>query len=323
MNAAWRVVTPRGSSGAIAIIQIEGDGVDDALRQLGLGDVGVGRVLLRDLLGVDRGVVMRPSESCVQLMAHGGKAVVDAIVAKLIAGGICEAPSACDESALSAMYPEAGSLLEARMLAALARAHSPRAIDLLLDQPARWQRSGARSDPVLDAMRNRLIDPPLVAAMGPANIGKSTLLNALAGRTVAVVSDEPGTTRDHVGVMLDLDGLTVRYVDTPGVRDGGGESERMARELARRVVDEADLVLACGDGGARPLETHGDSLVVALRCDLGGAGFESDARVSALAGEGLDELAEVVRRRLVSDRAIEDVSPWKFWEDGPSESGRA
>ncbi len=314
MNAAWRLVTPRGSSGAIAIIQIEGDGVDDALRHLGLGEVGVGRVLLRDLLGVDRGVVMRPSETCVQLMAHGGRAVVDAIVAGLTKGGIGEAPSACAGSALRAMYPEAGSLLEARMLAALARAHSPRAIDLLLDQPARWERADARSDPALDAMRSRLIDPPLVAAMGAANIGKSTLLNALAGRTVAIVSDEPGTTRDHVGVMLDLDGLTVRYVDTPGVREGGGESERMARELAGRVIGEADLVLACGDSGAGPLEIHGDSLVVALRCDMGEAGFESDARVSALAGDGLDALAVMVRQRLVSDRAIEDGSAWKFWE---------
>ncbi len=307
-------MTPRGSSGAIAIIQIEGDGVDDALRQLGLGEVGVGRVVLRDLLGVDRGVVMRPSEQCVQLMAHGGRAVVDAIVARLTEGGICEVPSACDESALSARYPEAGSLIEARMLAALARAHSPRAIDLLLDQPARWERAGARSDPALDAMRNRLIDPPLVAAMGAANIGKSTLLNALAGRTVAIVSDEPGTTRDHVGVMLDLDGLTVRYVDTPGVREGGGESERMAQELAGRVIGEADLVLACGDSGAGPLAAHGDSLVVALRCDMGEAGFESDARVSALAGEGLDALAVMIRQRLVSDRAMEDGSAWKFWE---------
>ncbi len=317
MNAAWRLVTPRGASGAIAIIQIEGEGLDRALRDAGLGEVAVGRVVLRDLLGVDRGLVMRPSEACVQLMPHGGRAVVEAILAELGARGLREAPAGGDESALCAKYPEASSLIEARMLEALSRVASPRAIDLLLEQPARWERAGAASDPALDAMRRRLIDPPLVVAMGPANIGKSTLLNALAGRTVAIVSDEAGTTRDHVGVMLELDGLVVRYVDTPGMREEGPAVERSARELARQVVDEADLVLACGDHTAGALETDRDALVVALRSDLGPAGFEGDARVSAITGEGLAELAVAVRRRLVSDRAIEDPSAWTFWEENP------
>ncbi len=50
-----------------------------------------------------------------------------------------------------------------------------------------------------DRVLRRLIDPPLVVAIGPPNIGKSSLLNALAGRSVALVADEAGTTRDHVG----------------------------------------------------------------------------------------------------------------------------
>ncbi|QKK10189.1 MAG: GTP-binding protein [Planctomycetota bacterium] len=117
------------------------------------------------------------------------------------------------------------------MLETLSRAVSPRAVDLLLDQPARWAAQGLPAPPLdtpstspeLSRVLDRLVVPPLVVAIGPSNVGKSTLLNRLAGRPVAVTADEPGTTRDHVGSLVDLDGLIVRYVDTPGLqarRDG-------------------------------------------------------------------------------------------------------
>ena len=315
MNATWRIATARGSSGAIAIIQIEGDDVDKVMSVVGLPVIEVGRVFLVDLFGIDRGLVMRPAALCIQLMPHGGKAVIDMIVSRLQLGGIGEAGAGrVSENALRAVYPEARSPIEARMLDALSHAHSPRAIDLLLDQPRRWARTGATSDPELDTQRNRLIEPALVVAIGPANIGKSTLLNALAGRAVAIVSDEAGTTRDHVGVLLDLDGLTVRYVDTPGMRAEGPPVEHDARAIARQVVEQADLVLSCGDATATPIRSpDARTFPVALRRDLGEAAFEAEARVSALTGNGLEDLALLIRRRLVSDRAIAEDSPWSFW----------
>ncbi len=315
MSATWRIVTPRGSSGAIAIIQIEGDDVEDALGLVGLAPMAVGQVALQDLLGIDRGLVMRPSVGCAQLMPHGGKAVVEAITARLEQAGVASVEQgAVSDAAVRAVFPEAQTLIEARMLEALSHAQSPRAIDLLLDQPGRWALPGAESDPMLDAERQRLIVPPLVVAAGPPNIGKSTLLNAFAGRAVAIVSDEPGTTRDHVGVMLDLDGLSVRYVDTPGIRDGGPSVECEARAIADRVIERADLVLACGDWSAMPpAELAERAMLVALRRDLGEPSFAAEARVSALSGQGIDELARQIRQRLVSDRAIESDCPWRFW----------
>src|SRR6185295_9068425 len=122
------------------------------------------------------------------------------------------------------------------------------------DQPRRWQGAPPREAGERDRVLRRLIDPPLVVALGPPNVGKSSLVNALAGRSVSIVADEPGTTRDHVGVMLDLGGLVVRYVDTPGLRQGADELEREAVSGAMEVASRADLLLVCGDPTSLPTE---------------------------------------------------------------------
>src|SRR5690606_29621187 len=123
---------------------------------------------------------------------------------------------------------------------------------------------------------NRLVTPPTVVALGPPNIGKSTLLNALAKRGVAIVADQPGTTRDHVGVRLDLGGLVVTYIDTPGIdAAGAGDAiQREAQELALSAAASADLVLLCADatsGFLAPPTGSGEALRVGLRADLGTA----------------------------------------------------
>ena len=224
-----------------------------------------------------------------------------------------------------AVYPEARSEVEARMLAALARAASPLAVDVLLDQTRRWEEEGAQTGRPCRLLM-RLIDPPLVVAIGPPNVGKSSLVNALAGRRVAIVADEPGTTRDHVGVMIDMAGLVVRYVDTPGVavgcwplavgqKEGQSGIDAEAARLAGEVASKADLALVCGDVTAGPVPGPAgiDSLVIATRADLGAPGFRHDAAVSALKGTGLAELAGLIRERLVPAAVLADLRPWRFW----------
>ena len=316
MALTWQIQTPTSSPGAVAVVQIcgaDGAEIDAALARLGLGSIPVGRVVVRDVCGVDRGLVARWAESSVHLMPHGGAAVIRALTAALIAAGFEEAKDPDPR----AVYPEASSLIEARMLAALARAASPLAIDLLLAQPRRWEEQGAEAGgPNHDLQR--LIEPPLVVAVGPPNIGKSSLVNALAGRRVSIVADEPGTTRDHVGVMIDMAGLVVRYVDTPGRRPAGwdvGEIEDEAARLADAVTARADLVLRCGDAGAAPLPAPPGArcLAVAMRADLGLPAWRHDAAVSALTGSGLRELAGLIRERLVGAAALADPRPWRFW----------
>jgi hypothetical protein len=300
----------------VAVIQIRAETsgeLEAALARLGVGVIVPGSVLLRSLGDVDTGIVSRWDELSVLFMPHGGQAVIRELAAALEMAGLSEnrRPSARDA------YPEAGSEVEAKMLEALARARSPLAIDLLLDQPRRWAVPANHGAPSLDDPRlRRLIDPPLVAALGSPNIGKSSLANALADRRVAIVADEPGTTRDHVGVMIDMAGLVVRYVDTPGVRATTDPIDATAAALAREVISRADLVLRCGDATAGPLEAPPGvpSLIVALRSDLGPPSWKSDIPVSATTGGGLHALAERVRDTLVPAALRADPRPWRFWE---------
>lgn len=313
MAVSWSIQTPAGTRGAVAVVQVaaaSAEELDEALRRVGVGPIGVGAVALRNLAGVDRGIVARWSETSVHLMPHGGPAVLRALAAALTERGL----QAGDPDART-RYPEAVSEVEAAMLAALARAVSPLAVELLLDQPRRWSAPSAASDPTRDRILNRLIDPPLVVAVGPPNIGKSSLVNTLAGRAVALVADEPGTTRDHVGVLIDAAGLVLRYIDTPGIRADAGQIEAEAAEIARGVAAAADLVLVCGDAGAPPvaLPAGPDVLHVALRCDLGRPAWPHDVEVSALTGAGLADLVQMLRERLVPAAAVEHPGPWRFW----------
>jgi tRNA modification GTPase len=164
-----------------------------------------------------------------------------------------------------------------------------------------------------------------VVAIGPPNIGKSSLLNALAGRPVAVVADEPGTTRDHVGVMIDLAGLVVRYIDAPGIGTGAGwsDAERRiqdeAQVIALKLARSADLVVLCADGGSDFLapppgvRAHVSELRIGLRSDLGRPRAAHDLAVSVRAGGGLADLVRLMRDRLVPPALLADQRAWAFW----------
>jgi tRNA modification GTPase len=126
-----------------------------------------------------------------------------------------------------------------------------------------------------------------VAIVGPPNAGKSSLLNALAGRAAAIVSPHPGTTRDVIEVALDLGGYAVLLADTAGVRDGIDEVEQEGVARARARAQTADIRLVVLDGALWP---HADeatlgmideaSIVVLNKADL----LALDGRV--IAGRG-------------------------------------
>ncbi len=330
VRTAWSLGSPSGRQGAIALVHLRGD-VDGALHALGVPRVGVGAVALRRLPGVDEMVIARWTAASAHLMPHGGTAVLESLQRAMGRAGLREDRDAGPPD----VFPEARSEAEARMLEALASAASPLAIDLLLDQPRRWGLPGASPDPGLDQVLNRLLRPPLVVALGATNIGKSTLCNALAAERVSAESDEPGTTRDAVGVELNLGGLVVHYLDAPGLREPGegASAEREAIDLAIEFARSADLILRCGDPRTPPPElasvfgTEGvprDSMAVCLRGDLGGAvggdghagagaGRPGEITVSVREGWGLAALAEAIRERLVPQEALANPRAWKFW----------
>ena len=137
-----------------------------------------------------------------------------------------------------------------------------------------------------------------VVLAGEPNAGKSTLLNALARREAAIVSDSPGTTRDAIEVRLDLDGLPVVLVDTAGLRDTveAVEAEGIRRSRAR--IAQADLVLALvPPGGTLPDLDGAPALVVRTKADLPGGTGGADLAVSARTGDGLPALLDALHAR--------------------------
>jgi tRNA modification GTPase len=164
-----------------------------------------------------------------------------------------------------------------------------------------------------DARRGeRLRDGLTVAVVGAPNAGKSSLVNALARREVAIVSPEAGTTRDMIEVHLDLGGYPVILVDTAGLRDAGGAVEAEGIARARRRAEAADLVLALFAVDAPPdVETaallDARTIIVASKADLakGPLPYPDAMPLSAETGAGLDKLIGTLSARvadLLGDR---------------------
>jgi tRNA modification GTPase len=140
----------------------------------------------------------------------------------------------------------------------------------------------------------------VVVLAGPPNAGKSSLLNALARRDVAIVSPIAGTTRDAIEVRLDLGGIPVVLVDTAGLRDSGDEIEAEGVRRARQRAAHADLVLRLRSPDSEP-ERHDigtTEIGVATKLDLGGSANLGEVGVSTVSGAGLPELIELIASRL-------------------------
>ncbi|GAO40092.1 tRNA modification GTPase MnmE [Sphingomonas changbaiensis NBRC 104936] len=144
----------------------------------------------------------------------------------------------------------------------------------------------------------RLFDGARVVFAGPPNAGKSTLINALAGREVAITSAIAGTTRDVIEAPVRIGGVAFVLTDTAGLRQGSGdEIERIGIDRAQRRIDEADLVVWM-DERAEPDVADEKLIRIFPRADEPG---RSDAapgmRVSAVTGEGLADLADMLVER--------------------------
>ena len=153
----------------------------------------------------------------------------------------------------------------------------------------------------------RLRDGLVVAIAGEPNVGKSTLMNQLARREVAIVSPHAGTTRDVIEVQLDLDGYPVTIIDTAGIRETDDPVEQEGVRRARARAEDADLVLWLveaeqvadpeamrslrkSEGGDR---SEGSVWIVRNKIDLGGVGGARAAGefgISASRGDGIPEL---------------------------------
>jgi tRNA modification GTPase len=163
----------------------------------------------------------------------------------------------------------------------------------------------------------RLRDGPVVAIAGPVNVGKSSIINRLSGRSAAIVSPYAGTTRDVIEVHLDLGGYPVTVLDTAGLRDSADPVEQEGVRRARERAGEADLVLWVVDAAApEPAATPTDigagspeTWVVFNKCDIAqhdcGKVAESCGHnwleLSAKTGQGFHKLLKLLEEFLATN----------------------
>lgn len=295
------------SSGAVpagvAIVRISGPAVRFGLETICGAIPEPRRATLRvfkDAVGdaIDRGLVLYfPSpnsftgEDCAELHAHGGRAVVDALLRRLAA---LDGYRSAEPGEFTRRAFENGrmDLTEVEGLADLIAAQTEMQRRQALDQSAgglsaiygSWRIDLVRTRAMIEAdfdfadeedvpgsvaetiwqpLRNLaaqiqahiektsageiIRDGYRIVIVGAPNAGKSSLMNALAQRDIAIVSDELGTTRDVLEVHLDITGYPVNLFDTAGLRDNAGSVEMEGMRRARMAAEGADLLLVLED----------------------------------------------------------------------------
>ena len=236
---------PRSLTGE-DVVELQGHG----------GSVTLGRVLAATLAAGARAA--RPGEFSERAFLNGKMDLAQAeAVADLVAAGTVAAQRAARRQVSGALSQAVRASADA-VREALARIEA--SIDFPeevgeIDAPV-VERSLAQARTDVERLLatagygKRLRDGVTVVLAGRPNVGKSSLLNALAGAERAIVTDVPGTTRDVVEETLNLHGLPVRALDTAGIRQTDDPVERIGVDRARRAVEDADVVVAVLDAGA-------------------------------------------------------------------------
>ena len=153
----------------------------------------------------------------------------------------------------------------------------------------------------------RIRDGIEIVIFGPPNAGKSSLLNALAKRDVAIVSAEPGTTRDLLEVHLNLDGYAVTLVDTAGIREAAGSIEAEGIRRAHHRLERSALKLALFDITIAQVDyahfvpmIDNDTMVILTKSDLADTphSLVFDTHLSTLTGDGMEHFISLLKDRI-------------------------
>ena len=289
--AGIAVVRISGAAAGETLARMAGSLPEPRTARLGaLRDPATGELLDRALLLWMPGPATATGEDVAELHLHGGRAVVDGVLAALRAQpGLRDAEAgeftrrAFDNGRIDLNEAEGLADLLAAETAAQRRSALLAADGALSKRVADW-RAGllavaagieaaidysdeddvgagsideafARALDLAAEMRELLARPAAermregvrIAVAGPPNSGKSSLVNALAGRDVAIESPVPGTTRDLIEVPIALHDVPAVLIDTAGLRDAGDEVEAIGIERARRAAKAADILLWLGD----------------------------------------------------------------------------
>ena len=336
------MLTPVGS-GALAVVGVAGPGAQACVARLfsprgpqPLADRPEGAIVFGRWTSATDGpgeelVVVRRGADALEIHCHGGLAASEAVITRLEqfgavrqawpewlrAGGTPEIEAEAREALAIAGGPKAARILSRQLTGVLAAEFA--SVERLVAE-GRADEARVALDRLGRAARVglRLARPWRVVVTGTVNAGKSSLVNALAGHARAIVSPEPGTTRDLLETRVVLDGWEVDLVDTAGLREEGGSDavtgvERAGIIRAVAASEGADLVLRVVDGrqiaAARPAAMSNRELLVASKADLIGdtatAATAGMVWTSAVSGTGVAALAAEIVRRLVPEEIDE------------------
>jgi tRNA modification GTPase len=321
-------LTPPGR-GAVASLRIEGPAALDVVARHFVARSGrplagfpPGWLVIGHLgHGGEEVVLNRHSDSAIELHCHGGLAAVARIEEIFVSNG-CRQISWQEWTANQETDPFAAAARRA-----LAEARTIRTAAILLDQYRGALRraiaqiesslqAGAKdaAQQQIEALLARaaaglhLVRPWQVVVAGRPNVGKSSLINAIAGYQRALVHGAPGTTRDIVGVQTAMDGWPVEIFDTAGLRETGERIERAGIDLARQKMLAADLIVLVFDN-ALPwseqdqalVESYPSALRVHNKSDLPRVAAQrpSGMELSAIHSVGIDGLCHEIASRLV------------------------
>lgn len=330
---AWvGVLTPEGR-GAVSVLRVWGPGALEVADRAFRPDRGAGlaesppRRLRLGRVGAGLGdevvaVVLSVDPPVVEIHSHGGPAAVSLVTEALTALG------AEVESTRQSLADHSPSRLLAEAQVDLAAAVTLQPAEILLEQcqgaldaellavhdliGSAPEQALARLDALLarGTLGCRLVSGWRVALAGRPNVGKSRLLNALAGYDRAIVDPTPGTTRDALTVRTAFGGWPVELWDTAGLRVAVEDVEAAGVALAKTLHAQADLVLLVLDR-SEPLTDTDRDLMLSLRAAIRVANkadlparwptADADVVVSAQEGTGIEALVEAVARRLVPE----------------------
>ncbi len=352
-NTIFAPITGRG--GAVTVLRLSGANALQVTQRLAgalPAPRRAGLRALRDAAGgiLDNALVLTfpapksfTGEDCVELSLHGGRAVLAAVSAALVAAGA--RPAEPGEFSRRAFEHGKFDLLQAEaiadLIAADTEAQRRQAIngaDALHLACIAWRESlrqvMARQEALIDFpdedlppdVEQKLIQDietllhemqtALAAApraerlreglefviLGPPNAGKSTLLNALAGAEIAIVSEIPGTTRDAIGTRIDLAGIPVHLTDTAGLRETADAVEAEGVRRAQNRAAHADLIIAVAaapNPQFPPTSQAVETLRVITKSDLCEAAPADYLQVSARTGAGMAALLETLSRAAI------------------------
>ena len=322
-RATARLVTAP-ARGGIAVVVLSGPAVQEILDQvfrprgrppaegrLALGWLVDGEELLDEVV-----VTLLDGGRCAEINIHGGPHLARRVLALLSASGAVVSEGGAIDPTLVRPHPRWHNPAVTReVLEALGQVTTPLAASAVSAQWAGGISALAADEaPEAAALRraagalplmHRLLTPAEVVIAGPPNVGKSALTNALVGREVCIVSDAPGTTRDWVRTLAEVEGVPIWLTDTAGLweRPEGLDAEAVRRAWER--IESADLVICVTAGGAdryggllARIRRAGNVLNVAGKADAVGPGGTGGLAVSAITGEGVPALRAAIRERL-------------------------